>query len=271
MRSKRWRMRCSSVISCVWARPGGGALADRAQEVDQLVGRAPARRAACRSAAARAAGRPRAAGSTTHQRMPVAAIVAASAALVVMRSIRSSVSSETCGWPSLERGAGGGTWRVGARAQRGEPARVLLGPVDPARRSAPGSRSASITSTAHASASSGDEQVDEPLHALPRPRALGGAGDGVRAARTRARVSRAIRAGPRTPGVAKVIESSVPPPGGSRRSTSAASRPIVGSPSPSPGESARGCIPRPSSVTMTVSSSAPVDAPARGPCRARGR
>ena len=51
----------------------------------------------------------------------------------------------------------------------------------------------------------------------------------------------------------------MPPPGGSRMSTCAASRPIVGSPSPSPGLSARGCIPRPLSATTTVSSSAAVE------------
>ena len=50
---------------------------------------------------------------------------------------------------------------------------------------------------------------------------------------------------PRTPGVTNVIDSSVPPPSGTRRSTSAASRPIVGSPSPRPGLSGRGRIPTP--------------------------
>ena len=61
--------------------------------------------------------------------------------------------------------------------------------------------------------------------------------------------------GPRTPGAAKVIVITVPPPGGACMSIAVVSEAIVGSPSPSPGESARGCIPRPSSVTTTTSSS----------------
>ena len=60
--------------------------------------------------------------------------------------------------------------------------------------------------------------------------------------------------GPVTPGAVNVIVTTVPPPGGACMSIAVVSDAIVGSPRPSPGESARGCIPRPLSVTTTTSS-----------------
>ena len=189
--------------------------------------------------------------------MPVAAIVRASAALVVSRSIRSSVSSETCGRPSssaarvAERAASTRGRKVASQCESGfEPS------MRPANRS--GVPAALITSTAHASATSGTSRstsrsTPSPGHAPCATRDTASSSSGSRASTC------SPRAGPRTPGVANVIESSVPPPGASRMSTWAASRPIVGSPSPSPGLSARGCIPRPLSATTTVSSSAAVE------------
>src|SRR4051794_25113070 len=57
--------------------------------------------------------------------------------------------------------------------------------------------------------------------------------------------------------------SSVPPPAGWRMSKCEASWPISGRPIPSPGLSGRGCMPRPSSATTTVSSSTPAVAQTR--------
>ena len=248
----------------------GGALAD-ARAGTRRARRTGRPRAGSRPKCSRPSSRsPSRSGTTTHQRMPVAAIVARvlGAGGDALDQVQRELGDVRA--PVLQRRAGGGAGRVGARAQRGQPARVRAPSRRSGRRSAPGSpprRSRRPRTRRRRPGRAGRRAAPPPPPATrPARRATtASSSSGSRASTC------PPRAGPRTPGVANVIESSVPPPGGSRRSTCAASRPIVGSPSPSPGLSARGCIPRPLSVTTTVSSSAAVQHGHADAARARGR
>ena len=73
--------------------------------------------------------------------------------------------------PVLQRGARGGAGRVHARAQGGEPVRERLRAFDAPREPLWGARRADHVDRARVGHIR-DEQVDEPLDALPRPRAL---------------------------------------------------------------------------------------------------
>ena len=156
-----------------------------------------------------------------------------------------------------ERGLGGRTRRVGARAQRGEPARLLLRPVDPAGEAL---RVAAAV-----------DHVDRARVGQRRARAGRRAPPPPPPARRPARCARRPRAA-RTPRPSRAPSAPGRPRRAWRRSSRARCRrraARAGPPArpggrssaargPSPGESARGCIPRPLSVTVTVSSSAPV-------------
>ena len=187
-------MRWSSADQLRVGEAGGGALADGAQE----------RRAASSDGRPRAGSNPKCSrpssrspsrsGTTTHQRMPVAAI--ARGVLGVGGDALDQVQRELGDVRLAVRERGRAAGRGASARGRSEASQRdwLLGPDDPAGEAL--RMAAAVDHVDRAGVGElGDEQVDERLDALPRPGALRGARDRLEQ-RGFSTVSRAIRAGP---------------------------------------------------------------------------